>query len=57
MLGVVVRLLLATGKVDVDSKDQGGRTPIMWAGKEGHADVVQLPSLEQDKLDVDSRDD
>jgi ankyrin repeat protein len=37
-----VQLLLATGKVDVDSKDITGHTPLSWAAKVGHEAVVQL---------------
>src|SRR2546423_7590982 len=32
----VVKLLLATGKADVDSKDNYGQTPLLWAAKKGH---------------------
>jgi ankyrin repeat protein len=53
----VVKLLLATGKVDVDSKDTGyGRTPLSWAAEEGHEAVVKL-LLATGKVDVDSKDD
>jgi ankyrin repeat protein len=39
----VVKLLLQTGKVDVDSKDtEYGRTPLSWAAEEGHEEVVKL---------------
>ncbi|EAW17215.1 Ankyrin repeat protein [Aspergillus fischeri NRRL 181] len=31
----VIRLLLSTGKVDVNSKDQAGRTPLWWAMTHG----------------------
>ncbi|KAF4179323.1 hypothetical protein CNMCM8060_003186 [Aspergillus lentulus] len=31
----VIRLLLSTGKVDVDSKDQDGQTPLWWAMTHG----------------------
>jgi ankyrin repeat domain-containing protein 50 len=39
----VVKLLLETGKVDVDSKDEDyGRTPLSWAAENGHEAVVKL---------------
>jgi ankyrin repeat protein len=38
----VVRLLLNTGKVDMNSKDQYGVTPLQWASKHGYRDVVEL---------------
>jgi ankyrin repeat protein len=37
-----VKALLATGKVDVDSKDEYGRTPLSWAAVNGHEAVVEL---------------
>jgi ankyrin repeat protein len=51
----VVQLLVQTGKVDVDSKDESGKTPLSWAAEEGNKDVVQL-LVETDKVDVDSKD-
>jgi ankyrin repeat protein len=39
----VVKLLLETGKVEVDSQDKtGGRTPLLWAAINGHVAVVKL---------------
>ncbi|PVH90771.1 hypothetical protein DM02DRAFT_475405, partial [Periconia macrospinosa] len=38
----VVRLLLETGKVDIDRKCSDGRTPISWALQNEHEEVVQL---------------
>jgi hypothetical protein len=38
----VVRLLLETGKVDVDLKDRRGRTPLNWAAMNKHEAVVKL---------------
>ncbi len=29
----VVKLLLATGKVDAESKDDRGQTPLLWAAE------------------------
>jgi ankyrin repeat protein len=45
----VVRLLLETGKVDVDSKDSDGQTPLSLATENGHEAVVQL--LLEHKMD------
>ncbi|KAI9658357.1 MAG: hypothetical protein M1821_002490 [Bathelium mastoideum] len=50
-----VRLLLNTGKVDVNSKDPHGRTPLSWAACEGHEAVVRL-LLDTSAIDVDSKD-
>ena len=41
----VVKLLLATGKVDADSEDTIGRTPLSWAAGNGHEAVVKLLQL------------
>jgi ankyrin repeat protein len=38
----VVKLLLDTGKVDVDSMDTYGQTPLSRAAKSGHEAVVKL---------------
>ncbi|KAL8310334.1 hypothetical protein RB597_010258 [Gaeumannomyces tritici] len=38
----VVKLLLATGKVDANSKDEDGRTPLSWAAQNGHTAVAKL---------------
>ncbi|KAL8367273.1 hypothetical protein RB599_010322 [Gaeumannomyces hyphopodioides] len=52
----VVKQLLATGKVDVESKDgMWGRTPLSWAALHGHEAVVKL-LLATRKVDVDSKD-
>jgi ankyrin repeat protein len=50
----VVKLLLATGKVDVDSKDKYGQTPLSWVTGNGHEAVVKL-LLATGKVDVDSK--
>ncbi|KAF2185905.1 ankyrin [Zopfia rhizophila CBS 207.26] len=52
----VVKLLLATGKVDVNSKDDHGWTPLRRAAGNGHEAVVKL-LLATGKVDVDSKDD
>ncbi|OAP55707.1 hypothetical protein AYL99_09859 [Fonsecaea erecta] len=52
----VVKLLLETGKVDLDSRDnEYGRTPLSRAAGNGHETVVKL-LLETGKVDLDSRD-
>ena len=52
----VVKLLLATGKVDVDSKDKNGsRTPLSYAAENGHEGIVKL-LLAIDGVDVNSMD-
>ena len=38
----VVKALLATGKVEVDSKVGTAGTPLSWAAADGHAGVVKL---------------
>jgi ankyrin repeat protein len=38
----VAKLLLDTGKVDVDAKDEDGSTPLSWAAGLGHEAVVKL---------------
>ena len=53
---VAAKLLLKTGKVDVDSKDKEyGQTPLSWAARGGHEAVAKL-LLETGKVDVDSKD-
>jgi len=37
-----VKALLATGKVEVDSKDGDGWGPLSWAAADGHEGVVKL---------------
>jgi ankyrin repeat protein len=52
----VVKLLLNTGKVDVDSKvTKYSQTPLSWAARNGHESVVKL-LLSTGKVDVDSKD-
>ena len=38
---VIVRRLLATGKLDADSKNDDGRTPLSWAAEGGSEAVVE----------------
>jgi hypothetical protein len=52
----VVKLLLGTGKVDVDAKDEEyGWTPLSLAAENGHEAVVQL-LLGTGKVDIDTKD-
>ncbi|KAJ4024680.1 hypothetical protein NW752_003235 [Fusarium irregulare] len=39
---VVSELLLATGKVNPDSKDSEGRTPLSYAAEQGHRTIVEF---------------
>jgi hypothetical protein len=41
----VVKLLLVTSKVDADSKDSDGRTPLSWAVRNDVAWVLQASPL------------
>ena len=49
---VVLKLLLETGKVDVNSKGDNGQTPLIWAAGGGHLAVVER--LLQEKADVNA---
>jgi Ankyrin repeats (3 copies) len=51
----ILRLLLVNPKVDRDTKDSYGRTPLSWAAANGHEAVVKL-LLETGKVDVDLKD-
>lgn len=46
---------LKTGKVDVDSKDSWGQTPLSMGAQDGHEAVVKL-LLETGKVDINSKD-
>ena len=50
-----VKLLLSTGKIDVDARDNYGRTPLLRAASNGHEAVVKL-LLGTGKVDVDAKD-
>ena len=52
---LMTKLLLETGKVDVDAGDKYEQTPLSWAAENGHDRVVEL-LLETGKVDVNSRD-
>ncbi|OCK75239.1 ankyrin, partial [Lepidopterella palustris CBS 459.81] len=49
------KLLVETGKVDLDSRDASGRTPLSWAAEKGHEAVVKL-LLETGEVYLDSED-
>jgi ankyrin repeat protein len=51
----VVRLLVERDDVEVDSKDDYGRTPLSWAAERGHKAVVQL-LVERVDVEVNSKD-
>ncbi|KAH8586341.1 ankyrin repeat protein, partial [Bisporella sp. PMI_857] len=51
----IVKLLLDTGKVDIDLRDEYGQTPLSWAAENGHEAVVGL-LLDTGKVDTDSPD-
>ena len=51
----VVRLLLKTGRVNVNSKDYGGRTPISLAAENGREAVVRL-LIRTGQAESDSKD-
>ncbi|KAH8714095.1 ankyrin repeat-containing domain protein [Phaeosphaeriaceae sp. PMI808] len=38
----IIKLLLATGKVDIDAKNRYGMTPLSWAVENGHEAVIKL---------------
>ena len=51
----VVKLLLATGQVEADSKDKHSRTPLSRAATNGHEAVVKL-LLATGQVEADSKD-
>ncbi|RYP24412.1 hypothetical protein DL767_008620 [Monosporascus sp. MG133] len=48
----IAKLLLETGKVDTDSKNNHGRTLLSYAAEKGYEGIVKL-LLKTDKVDVD----
>jgi ankyrin repeat protein len=51
----VIKLLLDTGKVELNSEDQDYRTPLSYAAENGHSTVIKL-LLDTGKVDVNSED-
>lgn len=51
----LLSFLLNTGEVDVDLKDDHGRTPLSWAAENGHKTIVTM-LLNTSRFDVDSKD-
>ncbi|PVH92478.1 hypothetical protein DM02DRAFT_699771 [Periconia macrospinosa] len=47
----VALLLLDTGKVDIDSNDLGGQTPLLWAANNRHFEVVRLLNIDSEDID------
>ncbi|ORY18330.1 ankyrin repeat-containing domain protein, partial [Clohesyomyces aquaticus] len=52
---VIVKLLVISGKVNTNSTDQSGWTPLWWALQKRNKAVVKL-LLETGMFDIDSRD-
>jgi ankyrin repeat protein len=53
--GSTVKQLLVTKQVDVDSKDNGGRTPLLYAAWNGQETTVKQ-LIDTKQVDVDSKD-
>jgi ankyrin repeat protein len=51
----VIKLLLDTGKVDADWKDEGGRTPLFWTADKGLEAVVKLLLKKGSEVGIESR--
>ena len=54
-LQVIVKLLLTEDSMDINFKDNEGRTPLWWAAKGGHSEVVKL-LLVKDSIELDPKD-
>lgn len=50
-----MKLLLETGRVNSDSKDSHGKTPLLAAAQHGHEAVVKL-LLKTGRVNADSKD-
>ncbi|KAM3502736.1 hypothetical protein MY10362_004646 [Beauveria mimosiformis] len=51
----IVRLLLATEKVDINAKDHCGQTPLTYAAKSGYESIIRL-LLATEKVDINAKD-
>ena len=51
----IVKLLLDTGKMEVNSKDTNSRTPLSWAAQYRYEAIAKL-LLDTGKVVVDSKD-
>ena len=51
----IVKLLLKTGKVNINWKDKDSWMPLSWAVEKGRKAIVKL-LLKEGKVDIDSRD-
>ena len=51
----LVAVVLQSTRVDVDSRDSYGQTPLSWTSERGHEAIVKL-LLDTGKVDVDSKD-
>jgi len=51
----VIRFLFDIGKVDIDSKDNDGQIPLLWAVQSRYEIIVKL-LFEIGNVDIDSND-
>jgi hypothetical protein len=52
---IVVAFLIRRGRVEINAKDEHGRTPLWWAAWSGHEAIVKL-LLDTGKVDVNALD-
>ena len=50
----IVKMLIETGKVNADSKDSNGHTPLWWAVQCGREAIMKM-LIETGRVDVDSK--
>jgi ankyrin repeat protein/nucleoside phosphorylase len=51
----IVKVLLASRKIDVNARDKNAQTPLSWAARNGHSEVVKL-LLAHGGIEVDVKD-